>query len=263
MLTDMKKILLILLVSVTATSCVSLKKVRYIQDTEINPQFGTKEYPNESLDTYRIHPGDHLYIDIKSLDSKNTNPFQSSQTTGYQMSSEASIYLNSYMVNDSGYIDFPVVGRVYVRDHTMEEVKTKLQKTVDEYFQFTSVSVKLVNFKISLLGEITRPGTYPIYQNNINIFQAISLGGDLTTFANRAKVKVIRKTESGSSVHELSLLKSDILTSEAYYLKPDDIVYFEPIGGRNFTFKEFPYAIIFSTISTTLLIINFFIVNKK
>lgn len=253
----MKRILFFLFIAAMASSCVSLDKVKYLQDAENYRKGDKTEFQNSHTTDYKVQAGDNLYIDVKSLDTKTSNPFLANQSMSYQMSTEAGVYLNSYLVNDSGYINFPVVGKVLVKGLTVNEVRDRLQKVVDEYFQFTTVTVKLVNFKISLLGEVVRPGTYQVYQNSINVLQAISLGGDLTNFANRKKISVIRKTKDGSSIHTINLLKSDILSSEAYFLQPDDIVYVEPMNNKNFTFEAFPYAILFSTISTTLLILNF------
>ena len=184
-------------------------------------------------------------------------PFQTTNNTNAQAASEAGVYLSSYLVNNVGSIDFPLVGKVFVQNKTINEIQNELQTIVNDFFQFTTVSVKLINFRISLLGEVTRPGTFLVYQDNLNVFQALSLGGDLTKMANRKEIKVIRKTVEGTKVHKINLLSTEILDSQAYYLQPGDIVYVEPLKGRNFAFTEFPYAIIFSTISTTLLILNF------
>lgn len=250
----MKRYILFLLAALAFSSCVSLKKIRYIQDAN---EKQNAEYINEARSDYKVQSGDNLYIDIKSLDTKNMNPFQAAPSTSYQMNSDAGIYLNSYSVSDSGYIDFPVVGKVMVKGYTVSDVKERLQAVVDEYFQMTTVTVKLVSFKISFLGEVAHPGTFQIYQSSINIFQAISIAGDLNEFADRSDVKIIRKTKNGSSIHHINLLSSQVLESPYYYLQPEDIVYIEPMHGKNFTFTAFPYAIIFSTISTTLLILNF------
>lgn len=251
----MRRYLLFVMVAFVMSSCVSLKKIRYIQDVHDKENV---EFLNETASDYKVKTGDNLYIDIKSLDTRNVNPFQNTPTGSYQMNSDAGIYLHSYMVNDSGYIDFPIVGKVHVNGLTIDDVKEELQKVINEYFQMTTVTVKLVSFKVSLLGEVARPGTYQIYQNNINIFQAISLSGDLNEFANRSRVTIIRKTKTGNRVYNVNLLTSEILESPLYYLQPEDIVYVEPLRGKNFTFAAFPYALIFSTISTTLLILNFF-----
>ncbi|HAH58360.1 MAG: polysaccharide biosynthesis/export family protein [Lentimicrobium sp.] len=250
----MKRYIMLLMAALALSSCVSLKKIRYIQDASDKQNI---EFLNEAISDYKVQPGDNLYIDIKSLDTKNMNPFQNAPSGSYQMNSDAGIYLNSYNVSDSGYIDFPVVGKILVQGYTVTDVKERLQKVIDEYFQMTTVTVKLVSFKISLLGEVARPGAYQVYQSSINIFQALSIAGDLNEFADRSNVKIIRKTKNGSTIHNINLLSTQVLESPYYYLQPEDIIYIEPLRGKNFTFTAFPYAIIFSTISTTLLILNF------
>ncbi len=252
----MKKLLLFIFTLLLLGSCVPLKKVRYIQDAAYGQLSDTTIYRSQAPD-YKIQQGDHLYIDVKNIDTKSMNPFESNSNVGYQTSNEAGVYLNSYQVSDSGSIDFPLVGKVFVQGKTIFEIQNELQDIVNEFFQLTTVSIKLINFRISLLGEVARPGTFLVYQDNLNVFQAISLGGDLTSFANRKEVKVIRTTVEGTKVHSINLLSTELLDSPAYYLQPGDILYVEPLSGRNFAFTEFPYAIIFSTISTTLLILNF------
>jgi len=257
---QMKSQLLLAFIAVmlVMSSCVSLKKVKYLQDVSDYQKGDTIVFRNESSPDYKVQPGDNLFVDVSSLDSKNLNPFEANQRVSYQNNSEMSIYLNSYMVSDSGFINFPVVGKIKVAGLTVSEVKSKLQTTVDDFFQLTTVTVKLVNFKISLLGEVVRPGTYLVYQENINILQAISMAGDLAPYANRSKIMIIRKSGRGSSVHTVNLLTSGIFESPAYYLQPDDIVYVEPMNSKNYAFTAFPYAIIFSTITTTLLIMSYF-----
>jgi polysaccharide export outer membrane protein len=253
----MKKLTLyFLLLLITGTSCVSLKKIKYIQDATVSQSADSVVYQAKSPD-YLIQPGDHLYIDVKNIDTKSMNPFQTNNNVNYQTSNEAGVYLNSYLVSDSGSIDFPLVGKVFVKGKTINEVQSTLQQVVNEFFQLTTVSVKLVNFRISMLGEVARPGTYMIYQNEMNILQAISMAGDLSNYANRREINIIRKHGNGSNVYKVNLLDARILNSPAYYLQPGDVVYVEPLKGKNFTFTAFPYAILFSTISTTLLILNF------
>lgn len=254
--TYMKRTLLFMLALVFLGSCVSLRKVKYIQETAQEQMSDTLIYRTQAPD-YRVQRGDNLYIDVKNIDTKNMNPFQSNNTSNTQTASEAGVYLSSYLVNDAGSIDFPLVGKVFVQGKTIFEIQNELQAVVNDFFQFTTVSVKLINFRISLLGEVARPGTFLVYQGSLNIFQAISLSGDLTKMADRKEIKVIRKTIDGTTVQKINLLSTEILDSPAYYLQPGDIVYVEPLKGRNFAFTEFPYALLFSTVSTTLLILNF------
>jgi len=258
MILKIKKAIVFVLAALLVSSCVSLKRVRYIQDVADYQKEGKVEFINESSPDYKVQPGDNLYVDVSSLDSKNMNPFESNQRGSYQATTEMSIYLNSYMVSDSGYINFPVVGKIMVAGITVSEVKSKFQSLINDYYQMTIVTVKLVNFKISLLGEVTKPGTYLIYQESINILQAISMAGDLLPYAKRNKITIIRKTSTGSSVYTVDLLKANILESPAYFLQPDDIIYIEPMTSKNYAFTSFPYAIIFSTITTTLLLMSYF-----
>jgi len=240
------------------SSCVSLKKVKYIQDMAAYQQGDSVFMKNEVSPDYRVKPGDNLYIDIKTLDAKNMNPFEGNQNMSYQNNSEMSVYLSSYLVSDSGYISMPVVGKIRVVGKSISEIKDDLRILVSDFFQMATVKVKLVNFKVSFLGEVSKPGTYFVYQERISIFQAISLAGDLSPYANRSRVRIIREKDNGSSVITVNLLKAGIMESPAYYLQPDDIIYVEPMKSKNYAFTAFPYALIFSTITTTLLILNFF-----
>ena len=120
------------------------------------------------------------------------------------------------------------------------------------------VIVKLVHYNLTMLGEVNKPGQYKVYQTDINLFEAVSMAGDLTDFANRNKVVVIRQTKAGSEVIYVDMTKRNILASDYYYLKPNDIVYAPPVRGKQFAFATFPYGVVFGFISTTLLLINYF-----
>ena len=113
-------------------------------------------------------------------------------------------------------------------------------------------------YNISVLGEVQAPGKYTIYNNRINIFEALALARDLTSFANRSKVQIIRTEGNKNTIVTLDLLSKDILSSKYYYLQPNDIIYVEPLKNKTYAFESFPYALIFSTITTALLIAQFF-----
>jgi polysaccharide export outer membrane protein len=240
------------------SACVPQKKIKYLQSLQEHDS--SRVFVNKRPLDYKIQTYDNLYIRIFSLDEKTFMFFNKvSTTTQYNdFANPASIYLNSYGVDKEGYIDFPVVGRVYVKNLTVEEVKNVLQRKIDEYLTETMVVVKMVNFSITILGEVTSPGQLLIYQDEINIFEALSMAGDLTDYANRHKITLVRQTPHGSEVHYLDLNKADIMSSEFYYLMPNDIIYASPLGIKQWGFATFPYAIVFSAISTALLLINYF-----
>ncbi len=257
----LKSVFWIVLFSILLSSCVPQKKMLYMQVK--NASDTLTRFHNERKINYEIQSGDNLYIRIVSADEKMNmllNPLSSQYSAN--ITSDASVYLNSYMVSENGDVDFPMVGKIPVKGKTVEEVRSLLQVKVDEYLKQSTIIVKLVNFNITLLGEVRRPGQYKIYQNNINIFEAVSMAGDLTDFANRSKVGIIRQTKEGSEVHYLDMTKRDVLTSRYFFLKPNDIVYVEPVKGKQFTFAQFPYAVVFTAISSTILLLNFLKVKK-
>jgi len=246
----LKVILLIIL----ASSCVPLKKTKYLQDI---PKDDTISFFASKEKEYKIKSGDNLYIRIMSLDEKTAKFFNPGTGSSIKFSDPASVYLYSYSVNEQGYIQLPLIGDIMVRGLTVEEVKELVQKSVDEYLKETTVIAKLANFQITLLGEVNSPGPHWVFTSNVNIFEAIALAGDLTNVGNRKNVKIIRSSNKGSKIYYLDITDKKILESELYYLEPFDIVYVEPVKGKNFVFGQFPYTLIFATITTTLLIMTY------
>ncbi len=244
------------IVSFIFSSCIPQKKMLYMQVQDEADTLTT--FKNERKIEYIIQPGDNLYIRVVTMDEKTTlllNPLAAGGSTN--ISNDASVYLNSYNVSEKGYLDFPMIGEMLVKNHSVEEIKDMIQDKLTKYMKEFIVIVKLVNFNITMLGEVKSPGQYKIYQDNINIFEAVSMARDLTDFANRNKVAIIRQTKTGSEVVYVDMTKRDLLLSDYYYLKPNDIVYVQPVKGKQFTFANFPYAIIFGFISSTVLILSY------
>ncbi len=251
--------LIFFLFLVIFSSCVPIKRIEYLQSEVKKTDTLKTTFINKDITDYKIQPGDNLYIRINSTLSGADNFFN--QERGDNRSSnyynDAGIYLNSYMISDSGYVDFPFVGNIYVKDLTVEQAKNLIQSIVDDYIKETTVIVKLAIYNVTILGEVKRPGEYKIYQNQLTIFEALSIAGDLTTFAKRDKVALVRKTKNGSELKYLNLNKVDILESEYYYILPNDIIYIPPVKGKNYAFSNFPYALVLSVISTTILLVTF------
>jgi polysaccharide export outer membrane protein len=250
-----KALLILLFGAFLLASCVPVKRIRYLQD-QADPKNERTEFKSDTLLEYRVHPGDDLYIKIGSLDEKSNYFENSANYNNYY--TEAAIYLNSYSVNDSGYVEFPLIGKIQVNNLTINEIEKLIQGKVNEYVKNTVVIVKLANFRITMVGEFRNPGKYLVYQERINIFEAIAMAGDMTDFAKRNHVLLVRQTEKGAKTFRINLNNSTLLESELYYLMPNDMVYVEPVRGKPFAFAEFPYVLIFSTITTTLLLIEYF-----
>ncbi len=248
----------LLLASVFFSSCIPQKKIKYLQsqvEAENIPE--TRYFQNSNNFDYKVQPGDNLYIKIVADAETSEMLGNSSGNTSSNLTSDASIYLQSYAVDKDGYIDFPMIPKVKVSDMTVEEITHVMEKSIHEYVREATVFVKLVNFKITVLGEVHRPGNFKIFQDKVNIFEAIGMAGDLTDFADKNKVSLVRTTDKGYDIHLIDLTSDQILKSEYFYLMPNDVIYVEPLKAKQFGFAEFPYSILFSVISTTILVLNF------
>lgn len=249
---------MLMIVASSLTSCVSQKKMLYFQnETMLNDStFTSIEYENERHFDYKVQPGDILYIRIASLDEKFAAYFNTINI-GSTNTSNSSMYLNGYNVDAEGYIDLPIVGRVQVKDHTVSEIQEIVQSSMNEYLKETVVYVKLGSFNLTILGEVAKPGQYQVYQSDINIFQAIALAGNATDFANKSKIKIIHQTPKGSQIVRININDADVLSSPHYYLKPNDIVYVEPLKSKQYGFTTVPYGTIFSALSLIITCITF------
>ncbi len=234
-------------------SCVTQRDVEYLQDKNKNIKaFNEAEFPD-----YRLKSNDELYIQIKSLDVGAANIFsstgnQSAWTPGISSPYEAS--LMSYSIDKEGYLLLPVIGNVFVKGKTLSEVTVILRDSLYHVLNQPVVSVKLVNRYISVLGEVKNPGHYPYSQDKLSIYDAIGIAGDITDYGNRNKVVLVRNEVGQNIIYNLNLNKSKILASGLYYLRPNDIIYVKPLRNKFWGMREFPFTILFSTITTGLLI---------
>jgi polysaccharide export outer membrane protein len=174
--------------------------------------------------------------------------------------SEAGAYLTGYTINDSGYITLPVVGKVLVLNKTMEEATSEIENKSALYLKDVTVVVKLLSYKFTVIGEVRSPGNYYNYNNQLSVLDAIGMAGDITEFGDRSKVLVVRSLKGGSHTYRFNLHKKDILSSEGYFLVPNDIVIVEPLKSKwiqvNAPTVNFILGTIVSTLSLTLLVIT-------
>jgi polysaccharide biosynthesis/export protein len=251
----MKKILYVLLSFIIGfSSCIQKKQLLYMQDIpgEINATYPT------ALFEYKIQSGDILYVRITTME-RAYQEFLERETTSLvdrYIANEASLYLTGYTVNQEGYITLPILSRVQVKGLTIDEAEKSVQYKVDDLFKNASAIVKLANYKISVVGEVARPGAYLNYQNKVTIFDAIATAGNITDFGNRKNVLVMRGTDAGARTYRIDLTSAGALESEAYFLLPNDLVIVEPNDTKVFRLNTPTLTFAFSALSTLLLIIN-------
>ena len=241
-----------LIFAIVFSSCVPRKKMLYLKEPVMVSETLSKDYVNERSINYKLQPGDNLYIRaINSVDERSVATLngEGSSHGGNNISSDVSIYLYSYTLDEEGCIELPLTGKVNLKNLTVEEAKDKLQAELNKYVNETMLVVKMSNFNLTILGEVNRPGMYKVYQSQINLLEAIAMAGNGTTFAKNNAVKIIRQTDKGSEIVTVDLGKADILSSPYYYLKPNDIIYVEPLPIKQWGFSTFPYSTVISIVA--------------
>jgi polysaccharide biosynthesis/export protein len=234
------------------TGCVTQKDIEYLQKGDQSP---TSFREAEVLD-YRLKPNDELYIHINSLDDPNSNVFSATsnqQSSGMMSLSPYSASLIAFGIDKEGYLQLPLVGNVYVKDKTLAEVRLMLTDSMSHILSQPMVSVKLVNRYVSVLGEVKSPGHYPFSQDKISIYDAIGMAGDMTIYSNRKEITLTRNENGKNNLVILDLTNPQILGSEYFYIRPNDMIYVKPLKKRVWGMPDFPFAIILSTLSVTLL----------
>ena len=246
--------LLTLLVLISMVSCIPQKKLRYLQEVE-ESQVDTTEVEMIDLD-YHLKPNDEVYIQVNSLDPKTYAFFNGAEARYNQMNNDVSVYLNSNTITDSGYVQLPVVGKIKIAGLTIDSARAAVENKLKEYLTEVSVVLKLSGFRVTLIGEVKRPGRYTPYVSRLNIFEALALSGDMTSYGNRERVMIIRKDKGKENVYIINLLDQNILQSEYFHLLPNDIIYVESLNAKTWGFEQFPYVLILSTLTTFIALMS-------
>jgi polysaccharide export outer membrane protein len=249
-------IMLALCLLITVSSCTSHRPLVYLKNID---SVSAESYHPKTRPEYLIQTNDIMYVKIYSLNEEMSSLIN--QTIGsYQQNlfqNETSLFINGYTVSDSGNIEIPILGRIRVAGKTMDEAIAAIHERADHYLKDATVIVKLISFKISVIGEVNRPGTYNNFNNQLTVLEAISMAGDITDYGNRKKVLVLRPSATGTYSFRLDLTNSNILSSDGFFLLPNDIVYVEPIKNKSFRINMPAISLAFGSISTLILILNF------
>lgn len=259
----MKQNLIILTAAILlVSSCTSQKKLAYLNNL---PQPGGEESFVLAIPDYKIQNRDILYITLKAMDPegqiKDFLSGSAASAGGTYMQGDAGGYLYGYDVKPDGTVILPVVGIIIVEGKTLEEIRKILQEEFSKHYKNAILECKLLSFKFTVIGEVKAPGTYINYNNYLTVFEAIGRAGGVSDFGNRDRVLVIRPFDKGTRTFRLNLQDKNILSSEAYFLLPNDVVVVEPVKQKIFSMNlptiSFVISTFTSTISMTLLLINY------
>lgn len=244
-------------------SCKSYKDLIYLQDLEASEEF-LRGLPKEAPE-YRIKKDDNLYVSILSQNPEMNllyNPALA-QSTGNQTGTQQMYgtlpiqYLNGYLVDEQGNINLPILGKINVEGATIPVAESKIMIKALEYLKEPSVKVKLLNYKITVLGEVQNPGVYYNYDESISVLDAISMANGNSNFARIEKVLILRHTDQGTETHRINLQSSkSLLMSKAYFIQPGDIVYIEPGRNKNTQLNSPTLLLAFSAVSTVVLVLS-------
>ena len=237
----MKRFSILALVAISLLllmSCSSSKNVAYIQNSDT-----VDLSRSEFLYDARIMPKDILMVTVNTVNPEASAPFNLMVSATLRASSSQSISSNralqTYLVDNNGCIEFPVVGTLKVGGLTKSECEQLIHDKIRRYLNAEEnpiVTVRMSNYKISVLGEVSRPGMFTVGNEKINIFEALAQAGDLTIYGVRDRVRLIREDDKGQkNVYTLNLNDAEIINSPYYYLQQNDIIYVEPnkVKSRN------------------------------
>ena len=224
------------------SSCGSVKNIAYLQNSD-SIFFARSEYLYDA----RIMPKDVLTITVNTVNPEAAEPFNLTVPTSFNNQTRSTYsqpILQTYLVDNNGRIDYPVLGTLQVGGLSKSECEKMIHDKILPYLNAAEnpvVTVRMSNYKISVLGEVNRPGMFTVGNEKINILEALAQAGDLTIYGVRDKVKLIREDAKGrKDVITLNLNDANIINSPYYYLQQNDIVYVEPnkVKARNSTIGQ-------------------------
>lgn len=215
------------------TSCVPTQDLIYLQNKDNAPNSNINEVKSKP---YRLQTNDVVNISIKALDSKLVEIFSNTSTQTPQSMTQDLLYFNGYTVDDHGNIRMPILGEVNVLGFTVEETRKKIEeKLLSDYFKKEAeifVTVKLAGFRYTVNGEVNNPGTKVLYQEKVNILEAVANSGDITVTGDRKDVKVMRQFPQGVETFSIDLTDVSAMNSPCYYLQPNDYIYIKPLKQK-------------------------------
>ena len=241
------------------SSCVSKRNSYFLRDFDSPIDADRVQHADKD---YIVKRNDNLYISVKTINPEVNAMFTPSDggTSGMasnMYSTEVGQHILGYQVDNNGDITLPVIGAVNVAGRTLKQVKEQIQKRADEYLKGADIQVRLLNFRISILGEVNRPGVYYNYNNTLTVLEAIGMAGGATDYAQLKEVLVVRRGDAAVNPYQIDLTKKSTLASQAFYLQPNDVVFVRPQKQKNLKLNSEMYSILLSSITTMILIISY------
>lgn len=257
-LARLSKNFLVLVLACAMVSCVSNRRYTLLQKGDLNrralPTDSTvRAYSIDSF-YYKIQPNDILSVVFESRSSKEWDVFNGKSAVNMNMIQAGNPLLAGELVDENGEIPLPVLGKVHVAGLSVFEIQSKIQSLADRYVESPIVKVRLLNFRITILGEVKSSGAFTLANNRVNMLEAIAQAGGFGDLADRENVKLIRQNGTSVQVQYLNLLDEQFIKSPYFYVHQGDILVIPPLRQRPFrTYFGPNIALLVSVVSVALL----------
>ena len=247
---DIRLTLFIVFLVFTFSSCITNRDLEYIRSNkEINNIKVNKQ-------DYRLQIGDLISVQISTTTEQQHDFFNKEKTSNSQLMMQ-NPYMYGYLIKEDGNLDLPSFGVVKAEGFTLRELENVIKQIAISYFEQPVVKLNIVNFEISVLGEVNHPGTFTIVNPKVNILYALSLAGDMTQFGNRGQVKIIRNENKINRVFYVDLTNQEVLNNVDFILQPRDIIYVAPLRKKFYAFNNITNVVSMALSAVTLyLLIN-------
>lgn len=247
----------LLLLLLATSACNRHSQLLYLQ-TE-----GATAPTKFQQEEYRISAKDEIYIQISSTLNKEVTALFSTNSSmnsmGNMLNSDVGVYVNTYSVNDSGYVEIPLIGKVDAAGKSLNEFTAMVKKKALEYVNDAVVVVKLMSFRVTVIGEVKRPTVITNYHDRLSILEAIAQAGDMTDYADRKKVTIVRNLKGINTTIPVDLNSRSLLSNPGYNLQPGDVVIVDPRKGKSTQMNIPTYSIFLSSVSTLILLLNYIV----
>lgn len=255
---NLRPLLLLLLFA----SCVPTRKEVLLQgeggpQEEVKMNTAVRSFKAEEY-TYQLRPDDVISIKVSSTTPSEFDFFNQQAERSISGFNPQDPLLTGFKIEEDGTIPLPVVGKVEVAGLTLEQTRAKVEEIVEQYLDSPTVDVKLLSFQFTVLGEVEREGRYTTYNPKLNILEALGTAGGFADYADRSRVKIVRRDLDEIEIAYVNVLEDDLLASPYYYLQPNDIVTVAPLESKNWRTNNMAnVGILFSGISSVALLLNF------
>ena len=244
----------LLILCLIIQGCTPSSKIPYLNDSQTGEWDVSPMPPKHHLEV-----GDIILVRVISRNEESNNLFnlEANTNSNNQKLTAANMYLNGFTITQEGPIDIPNVGDVFVLNQTLEEAEATISLKAEEFLINPFVIVKLANFQFTVLGEVNSPGNYPVYKEGITIYDAIAMSGGINDYGNLQKVKIVRSEKNKKKVYNIDLTSNQILTSEFFYLRNNDLIYVQPLKFKGL--KKSQSQLLLSVLTTFAVLFNVYL----